>query len=324
MPFDAATYVEPLPVPISGSKVAAAYDSGKHPYTNSSVSSIEVISPAELKNDKLTLMSRYPIEQHHQIEDMICAEFGGDSAWDHLNAYKKNGFSLSFTTRLPDMDGNPSDNKAVIMLGTLPASAPGGPYTRLRVEYNPALAGSHGDKHLRSRLGKALPGGAKQFIEKAYVTRIDHAVDIPGVRVDDIIVDVARRQCATVYTDRHGNANGVYFGRRDAKRFLRAYQKGPSKKEPGTVARLKYQIRDAGKLSDIHSMKNPFAGVTVYHFVQENLASFNRFFIDSARQRGLKRALKIATEAERAVIDILLAASEAVWWKPELFWKSWQ
>jgi hypothetical protein len=292
---------------------------GKTLYTDSSVLTTNGSICPEMKVDKITWISRYEVIKYDHIMDGITAEFGGND-WDH-QCRPSSGFSFGLQTRFPDAAGNPTKEKAHISIGKAPPNSKSEPHARARIEYNPSRAGSHGVTYLRHRLDKALPGGWEEFLLGADVTRIDHAVDIPCVSIGDILFSSSNQQCSAIYTDRHGDPQTIYIGRRGNKRFLRAYQKGKSNPP---FMRIEYETRKVGPLRDIGvNLKNPFANLQLYHFPQPDLPAHLIWFIDCARQRGIRRALNIAPKAERKALAEFLAAAKAAWWQPVEIWKQW-
>jgi hypothetical protein len=168
----------------------------------------------------------------------------------------------------------------------------------------------------RNSFFTCFTGGMKQFLEGSYVTRIDIAVDIPGIWVDHVLVSAHKQQCASIFTNRTGKIESVYIGRRTSDRYLRLYQKGPLKKVEEVLIRVEYQTRDAGSLDKIDQMKNPFANLKLYHITEPDMPAETAWFIDSARQRGVRRALSIVPKAAQKPLQDFLLAHQAPWWNP--------
>jgi hypothetical protein len=149
-------------------------------------------------------------------------------------------------------------------------------------------------------------------------------VDIPGIWVDHVLVSAHKQQCASIFTNRTGKIESVYIGRRTSDRYLRLYQKGPLKKVEEVLIRVEYQTRDAGSLDKIDQMKNPFANLKLYHITEPDMPAETAWFIDSARQRGVRRALSIVPKAAQKPLQDFLLAHQAPWWNPAQLWGHWQ
>lgn len=204
----------------------------------------------------------------------------------------------------------------------------------LRLEFNPRKLGRKGLSKLHSVLISLVPDGWEFFIENGKITRIDLAVNVVGVRMDEFLFLPATGLISKHWTKDgfletitiglpQGNQTLVY-----AKKKQRLAKKQPFL-GPSTI-RVERVLRkpSPGKLLELGVLANPFAHMTLLPTLPQPPSDEKEWqwsmFKDSVKVRGLVNALKLLPENRRKKYRDHLKTQGVSWWDPQAIWKHWQ
>lgn len=136
-----------------------------------------------------------------------------------------------------------------------------------RLEFNPSKLGWQGINDLDFILSVLLPGGWGYVWEHGQITRIDIALDLPGVGVEDF--HILPHMSLTYKTfGRNGLCETIYIGKPKGNQF-RIYDKGGEQKAKGVkmaaqITRVEKVLRVLSMSpSELHELANPFSGLVL-------------------------------------------------------------
>ena len=240
------------------------------------------------------------------------------SAFTGAVVRQADGYSAFVTIPLPLTDPG---SKSALVVQAEPHDRNRSSY---RIEFNPAKVGPQGVADLDLILTSVLGISASTFFRDGNVTRLDLAVDISGLSVNDVIVRSSRQRKHAVYSDPKGNPVTVYLGGARSNRTV-TYDKPTSGARSPTVLRLERRIHPKCFGKDLRDLRDPFARIAVIK--TEQLKSLLSpvppdLFFDSARVRGIKRAIAMLPADQQKSIGKAIA-------KPDVsivgsdIWQSW-
>ena len=158
--------------------------------------------PLTVTLDKLTLLWRYPPAM---IDDIVLAAEAPSAAMPAGTSCPTNGcIAARFIMFLPTTTASPRQHPPSPHL-----QGQVRPPWLVLVEFNPAKASEVAPPYVFDELAAFLPETRDELFEKAYVTRFDLAVDVPGIRCRDL---------AAQRTSHHKNAE-VIRRRRRSRQF---------------------------------------------------------------------------------------------------------
>jgi hypothetical protein len=229
----------------------------------------------------------------------------------------------------------------------------------LRVDLNPARLLPRDMKALHAFLRYLLLERHKEILAKAKVTRIDVALDVDHVRVDDLMVFTRSGVQSGVWGKlfaRDGAMTRFYIqtkvlGSVNSDQQFKVYDRAAKMADTGGDAiehdrtRIEVQLtprvridgkRSADKterpgppvrvgayLNELRSLPNPFASLTVAVAPSNPEGdTLFRLFLDSCRQRGEEAALKLITDSRlQREYRLRLSRRSPDWWDPVACWK---
>ncbi|MEO6967856.1 MAG: hypothetical protein ABI132_05285 [Rhodanobacteraceae bacterium] len=219
---------------------------------------------------------------------------------------------------------------------------PRSPYVSFfRLEYNPAKIDP---VNFRWIIEALLPGGWTDFVNCAVCTRIDLAVDITGIKVDELItywpgMRRSRQFFSSGKTLENSNELptlqtyeiGAYGGVRHVTIYDRNEQirrenkklivKVPVPTQP--VTRIEFRIRPKAGWVEVAGIQNLFAELQVGEFASlPSLVDDEKFrlFIALCQAQGVHNALLILTESTRKSYKKRLQQTAPQWWQPAKIW----
>ena len=209
--------------------------------------------------------------------------------------------------------------------------------TRLRLEFVPVDLGPEGMNELHIQLTAILPDGWAYMVQHASVTRIDIAVDLPGVTMDDFVVQPQQAMTVSTWKSK-GALESVYIGKSKGNqtRIYSRSQKRLAKKQAWDgapevrVERKLINLKEM-KLLDLPAMTNPFSSIALIDNLPGPPPLLNEkkhwqwsLFRDSVQVRGLTAALALLPSALRTRFRKHLIAHAKSYWDPEAIWAGWK
>jgi hypothetical protein len=192
-----------------------------------------------------------------------------------------------------------------------------------RLEFNPALVGSIGVAYILGVLDRIFEDGGEQFLRDGVVTRIDIALDLPGLSADHVIARSRKQQAHGIFSDRTGTPANIYFGRRKNNNTT-VY----TKNDGLAPALLRIERRMIPKIrgSDLVLLRNPFVSVQLVHtdVLRPHIDGLNPdHLFDSIRVRGFTHVLQGLDPRQRCALEAalknpdhsLLPSMDQVWQK---------
>ncbi len=204
----------------------------------------------------------------------------------------------------------------------------------LRLEFVPIDLGSKGIEELHASLSLLVEGGWNAFVERGRITRLDVAVDVPGVRMEEFFL--LPKQLATTkqwrtngtletYTSGKKDGNQTVIYSQKAKRIAK-HQEWHGK----SVVRIERRLRQPSVklLSDLKLLPNPFAAMKMVENIPDAPPGEDKpyiwaLFALSAQQVGVQAALGHLPQARRSRYRKHLEAHMKPWWDVDAIWCNW-
>lgn len=201
----------------------------------------------------------------------------------------------------------------------------------LRVEFNPNVVATH---HWKWLFDSILPGGYKDVLALAKVTRCDFAVDVTGVTVDELLVEFGYMQRSKVFS-KGGKNQTIQLGSPEAETLVTVYDKVAQLKKlsssstDGAVqiptkptTRIEIRTRPDSSIGLLPAMNNPFQKLHVQAIKDVETDDDEKFalFVAVCRLEGAQNALKRLSDSTKKSYQKLLKSTDAAWWKPVPLW----
>ncbi|MEY9221629.1 hypothetical protein [Bradyrhizobium ottawaense] len=193
-----------------------------------------------------------------------------------------------------------------------------------RLEFNPSKIAPNGIIELCGFIATVTGVDLKGLLFNGIVTRIDIALDLYGLSLNEVIVRSRGAQKIGLYTDRHGNPQSVILGTPRSNRTV-AYSKLHD--DGRSSLRLERRLKPRFRLHDLDALTAPFANV---HMIPTEAFSPHlngiepEHFFDSIRVRGLSRVInKLPTAQRRAIKTMLQDKGNSVIPSAESIWRHW-
>jgi hypothetical protein len=192
-----------------------------------------------------------------------------------------------------------------------------------RFEFNPAILDIAGVNRVVEILDSVFVEGSYHLLRNSFVTRLDVALDLYGLSVDQLIVWNRRQRTFGVFSDQYGIPRTLYLGKSKSNRTV-VYDKDC---EDGPSVRVERRIHPKCRGSQLASLPDPFRVVQMVH--TDSLRPFlsgmipNQFF-DSVRLRGFTHVLATLPAAQRRAIKAVLKdPAQSALPSTEEVWRSW-
>jgi hypothetical protein len=173
-----------------------------------------------------------------------------------------------------------------------------------RIEFNPSKVGPQGVADLDLILTSVLGVSAATFLGEGKISRLDAAVDIPDLTVEDVIVRSKSQRKHGFSSDQKGRPVTAYLGGAKSNRTV-TYDKAVGRNQ-SPVLRLERRILPKCLGRDLPSLADPFSKLVLVRIepLTPLLAPIApTLFFDSARMRGINRALSSLPSSQRKAID---------------------
>jgi hypothetical protein len=203
----------------------------------------------------------------------------------------------------------------------------------VRVDYNPAHVDS---SNVRWLLSPILPGGWMDIPTRAVCTRFDATVDISGMDVADLFVSYPKMRRSRVFC-KGGKTETYELGGYAGDKRVLLYDKCAEIKHwnlkhkikvplpPSPMARLEIVLRPSIKFDALLQLDNQFSGLRLHPIppLSETTTTLFRFFVETARFRGLQDALLMLPEGTRKRFKAVMEKSAYSWWDADTVWSTW-
>lgn len=290
---------------------------------------------ASLKLDRMTLLVPiHPIDNDAVLKHLITEKMHGGADGIVPAGWKaKTGSYIAFHVKVPTST-NPliwsKDNAAVVQLKVKGS----GKY--LRVEIFPLGLTSAGFTHLFDELFLGTLFLHPSEMKKARISRVDLALDLRGVRLQDFAWHMPSRSVVRPYVSK-GVLRTLYLG--SSKHGAPCiYDKGHQMKVPDGEAWTRVELRPKLNLplGTLPTLQNPFSAITPMD-VMAAFAVVNpgelcrRHALSHSQLLGVRHLLQTVPDVKpapnvasaRQRLRQALEASVPSWWTPDLFWASW-
>ncbi len=281
----------------------------------------------KLKIDKLTLLLELPHQWKDgqfnsclaMVKDPTCqSQFGIGQSYTSAGGYK-----LSIAGKVP-LSLSPLiwSSKTAYILQVEPKK--GKQHHDLRLDINPDALTPGGLQHLREVLD-AVFGAPWACWAFARVSRIDVAVDLPGVALTDWVWDLPRRRAREIFC-RGGKLRTLYLGAKKAIPLV-VYDKAkqdPAAANGNALTRVEFRLRNLGPVGSLAALPNPLADVEVFDPRKLPVPQSHRTALMALGHLGGWQAiLKSFPAKTRLQFDKTYASLCAAWWDPEAIWQGW-
>ena len=203
----------------------------------------------------------------------------------------------------------------------------------VRLEFNPAYLGLDGLKDLHAHLSNIVPDGWRRFSADARISRLDVAVDLPGVRISKLKIVPPKAVVSQTWHNAQGKLETYQWGKPKGS-HIQVYNKTAQLKSKGEpvegpqVTRIERRLKQLGKApTQLGELPNPFAGLVLTEAIppapEGGPAYVWPLFCDSVSVRGLHAALQLLPEHKRAAFKKQFAACKPDWWNPAALWAAW-
>ena len=286
--------------------------------------------------DKLVIIADVPsIEVGIEIHKAVWANHEDTDAYKGVTvkAPKPSGYARAWRLALPSLKLKskhwPHLSYAYKKLNEKELSA-----TRLRLEFVPVDLGPQGVSELDAYLSANVPDGWEFFMLHGKVTRIDVAVDLLDLTMDDF--HYLHPQGITAKEWRLDGSLGTFqVGKEQGKR-TRVYDRGAKRKaynsDPTgkTGVRIERVLMKQKKLTmaNLVELPNPLTDFTLVERCPgpprgEKKSYIWDLFMSAANQVSLTQALALLPIEKRTLYRKHLKKHVQPWWNPKESWKHW-
>jgi hypothetical protein len=201
-----------------------------------------------------------------------------------------------------------------------------------RIDLNP----SHADMFaIKATLLTAIPNWESDVSSLARVTRFDAAVDLVGVRSDELLAYYPSKQISQTYS-KSSRMESYYIGKPGEDNFIAIYDKRLQIKEKNAkyglkipipafeITRVEIRMKPDCSFQCLLDMANPFEKLTLK--THQNFPKNDELwelFVATARYEGLQNALQRLNPATRLKFHKRIKDYPSVWWKPKEIWAAW-
>jgi hypothetical protein len=205
-----------------------------------------------------------------------------------------------------------------------------------RVEFNPATAGKTGTLIAKDIIDFFLLKGFNQMAKYGNISRIDLAVDVLNVKVDELLAESTGSKKSGMWCGPRGNIETLYIGSKYSNWRACIYDKKHCLKEKGLpyphheTTRIECQIKPKCSVNELSKIKNSFKRVNIYNCgngseLPKSLKMMWNTFLDSCRYRGAQAALMLIQDrnARKKYRDLLIQHLAVPWFDPDEIWKQW-
>ena len=290
---------------------------------NTAITSLPIgpsASGPQLLIDKLSIMlTPASKEDAELIHGLVFPWFNETSIFQ--SAKKQGGFDCSWMIALPGTGERVR----------LDYKYEGHEASRCRLELNPSKLGAHGLADLDHVM--PFPNGWSYVIEHGRITRIDIAVDLPGLQMQQFLF-MPHQGLTTKTFGQNGQLETLVLGQPKGNQTV-IYSKDKEQLSKGkhhcgpSIVRVERRLRHPAVklLKNLHQLANPFAAMMMTMQSPEpppgEKLSRWTMFLDSVSVRGLAAALALLPEERRTMYRKHLKTQAHSAWDPDAIWNQW-
>jgi hypothetical protein len=217
-----------------------------------------------------------------------------------------------------------------LFFGMFPSTTKASSFARF--EFNPATLSQKGMGLLHDEMEQILPDGFAYLYQHGVVRRIDVALDIHGVEMDQFMLWQHQGTTARDYCS-HGKIQTMYLGKLGTNHTIVYNKSGELKQKRGidlgfpAIRVERHLIGQKISLKELETLPNPFAAMVISPCLpgppNPKKAKEWTIFGDCCRIRGIKNALSLLPEDRAKYYKSYLKDHQHPWWDPEDAWKLW-
>lgn len=202
----------------------------------------------------------------------------------------------------------------------------------IRIEFNPRKLGTDGLMELAACMTSIMDQGWEYVVMNGHVTRIDVAVDIVGVRVEDFLCLTKQGITSTIWAV-DGHAQSLSLGKKGNKTLVYSVKAKRLAKDQGWTGLSKIRVERRlispafHDLAKLEQLPNPFTSLTLTKPLPPLPPGVKKqdwqIFGDSVQVRGLTAALALLPKARKSKYRAYLKSHAQPWWVPATFWENW-
>lgn len=248
----------------------------------------QAIKTPKLIIDKLSVTRANPDRQQVQNKIDALAIYCKQQRYQHRSS---DHYAIAATIPVPTSTGL---EPCILQLGARDAKT-----NAYRIEYNPSKLGPDGRAELDTLLLYVFGDGLLEFVLNGKITRLDLAIDLPGITTNDVIVRSSYVRKHGIYSGTTGIPETVYVGKTSG---TVAYNKvSSSESDPITRLRIERRLRPNCLRRHLPNIKNPFDKIRVVptNILMPLVPEPADVYFDSMRIRGIHRALKMLPYQDR-------------------------
>ncbi|MEP7173437.1 MAG: hypothetical protein ABI705_08115 [Aestuariivirga sp.] len=224
------------------------------------------------------------------------------------------------SSRLPLVD--PTTQKMASICFEAGPRIPG--HASFRIDFNPSKLTSNMWSQLWTFLQLIVDADSTEFFQLGRVTRLDVAIDLPGLTLEQVIVRSRRARKMGVYSDQHGNPETVYLGTPKSRRVV-AYNKQDANLSSHFL-RLEVRLKPNFMGKDIIYIPNPFKNVDMFlqcAMPAQLIGIPSRALADSIRTSGLRIVKGYLNKDQRKLLVKAMKEAQSLLPSTEDIWKLW-
>lgn len=202
----------------------------------------------------------------------------------------------------------------------------------IRLEFNPRKLSVIGLMELAAAVKSIMPNGWEYVVTNGHVTRLDVAVDIAGVRVEDFLC-LTKQGITSMVWGVDGHAQNLSLGKNGDKTLVYSIKAKRLAKDQGWTGASKIRVERRLRNPAFHDLtklvefQNPFTGLVLTKPLPPPASDMKpwewQMFGDSVRVRGITAALALLPKERKAKYRAHLKAYPQPWWVPAALWESW-
>jgi hypothetical protein len=279
--------------------------------------------------DWLTINITPPEEDQHDIHDAFWTAVNDKDVLDDATSAEKKGIGSGFNVAkkivLPSVS---HEKRPILFVRYLKEQKR---VTKLRLTLVPVDLSVDGMFELHVAINMVVPDGWPYVVNHGRITRIDVAVDLPGLTMDSVHFQ-PKKPAHTQRLFPSGQLETIYIGKPKSNQtaiYDRSKKRAAKGQEMPPCLRIERRLKPSGmKLTSLPTMKNPLDGtkLSIALPAAPNPAKEKEWsmFSDSVETRGLSAALSLLPKDRRAVYKKHIDAHLLPAWSPKEIWEGWQ